>query len=70
MIFYGFILGTPALQQHLLGFSSAAKIFKGILWDLQNLDEEYEEDEIDDEEYHDDEEEYEQEIDIMTLEEF
>ena len=41
MIFYGFILGSPALQQHLLSFSSAAKIFKGILWDLQNLDEEY-----------------------------
>ena len=36
----------------------------------RGLDEEHEEDEIDDEEYHDDEQEYEQEIDIMTLEEF
>ena len=38
--------------------------------DGRGLDDEYEEDEIDDEEYHEDEGEYEQEVDIMTLEEF
>ena len=38
--------------------------------DGRGLEDEYEEDEIDDPEYHEDEEEYEQEVDIMTLEEF
>ena len=36
----------------------------------RGLDEEHEEDEIDNEDYHDDEEEYQQEIEILTLEEF